>query len=323
MKLLSIALAASSLLFVSSARADDTGMADALFNEAKALAEKGEWAAACPKFQASYESAPALGTLLNLADCLEHQGLQKSAYDRWSEAITAAEAKKDERAIYAKERRSKLDGHLASLTLDVTQASEKLVVEVDGKAVDEAKFGLPFQLDAGEIKVAVLRGEQVLETKTVKVVDGEAQRLPLDLAAIAKAHPATKAVQEEPADPTQRYAGIVVLSTGLAGIAAFGVLEGVAFSKRAAAESDGLCAEQDSGSLVCTPAGYDEAELAGTLAEVGQWVGVGGLAVAAVGLTVFLTAPKDAPAEKGVVEKAYVAPILGPGRVGVVAGGVW
>lgn len=322
MKLFPLALAASSLLFAGSALADDTGMADALFGEAKALAEKGEWAAACPKFQASYESAPALGTLLNLADCLEHQGLRKSAYDRWSEAIELAEEKKDDRAVYAKERRSKLEGRLASLTLDITQASEKLAVEIEGKELGEAKFGLPVQLDAGEVKVTVLRGDVVLETKTVKLVDGEAQRLALDLAAIAKAHPPSKAAAVEAADPTQRYAGIAVLSTGLAGVAAFGVLEGVAFSKRSAAESDGLCVAQDSGALVCTPAGYEEAQLAGTLAEVGQWVGVGGLAVAAVGLTVFLTAPKDAPAEKA-VEKAYVVPILGPGRFGIVAGGVW
>jgi hypothetical protein len=53
------------------ALADAASDADALFNEARKLSEKGDHAAACPKFEESKRLANGLGVTLYLADCMQ------------------------------------------------------------------------------------------------------------------------------------------------------------------------------------------------------------------------------------------------------------
>lgn len=318
-------LAVAALAFVTlgvptAALADDTAAADALFNEGKALQDKGQMAEACPKFEASFELSKTLGTLMNVADCREQVGDLLVALDAWDRAIVLAQETNDERIEYAKKRRGELEPRVPSIGLDVNQGAEKLSIRVDGKDLPEAKWGFPVHVNAHPVKVEVLRGEEVLDTQTIEAAAGETKRLSLDLAAIAKAHPAKAKVVVEPANPAQRYAGIAVLSVGLAGLVTFGILEGAALAQRSAANENGGCVERDDASI-CSPRGYELVQLAGDLAEAGQWVGVAGLATAAIGLTVFLTAPSDAPAEEATKPSAMVLPFAGPDGFGLVVRG--
>ena len=96
--------------------AQDRATAEALFQEAKKLKAAEEYDAACPKFAASQKLDPALGTLLNLADCHEQQGLTASAWAEFLEAATLARrAGQAERAKVAKERATALEGRLTRL----------------------------------------------------------------------------------------------------------------------------------------------------------------------------------------------------------------
>ena len=52
----------------------DTPDADTLFRQGRASAEAGDYPHACVAFTESFRLEPALGTLLNLADCEEHVG---------------------------------------------------------------------------------------------------------------------------------------------------------------------------------------------------------------------------------------------------------
>ena len=299
------------------ARADDTGAADALYADAKALAEAGNWAAACPKFEASLEASRTLGTLLNLADCLEQEKKLARALERWEEAIAFATEKRDERVKFATERKTALEPRVPTLVLEVKQGAEKLVVTAGGREIAPSRFGLPVKVDPGKLEIVVARDDQALETQTIELAEGESKRQALDLAAIAKAHPAKKTTTMVPANPAQRYAGIVTLSVGLAGLATFGVMEAVALGQRAAADGKGGCVEKGD-TTVCSPQGYELAQTAGDVAEIGQWIGVGGLAVAALGLTLFLTAPTDQPAG---APSAAIVPLVVPGGGGVAIGG--
>ena len=88
------------------ARADDeAATAQALFDQATALKANEDWAGACPKFESSYRLDPALGTLLNLANCFEKLGKIASAWARWEEAYQWATKNGDDRAEYAKTQR--------------------------------------------------------------------------------------------------------------------------------------------------------------------------------------------------------------------------
>lgn len=68
----------------------DRALAQAHFDEGRALLARGAIAAACPKFVESYQLEPALGTLLNLALCHEAQGRLASAWAEFNDARKAA-----------------------------------------------------------------------------------------------------------------------------------------------------------------------------------------------------------------------------------------
>src|SRR5882724_6129625 len=63
--------------------------AQALYDDARQLVATGNFEQACPKFKASYELDPGGGTLLNLADCYEHQGKTAQAYATYKDALDA------------------------------------------------------------------------------------------------------------------------------------------------------------------------------------------------------------------------------------------
>ena len=85
------------------ARADgDKERAARLFEEARALVKQGQYDAACPVFDSSYQLDPAIGTELNLGDCYEH--LNKLEFARKLYDAAAREHPTDKRAKFARER---------------------------------------------------------------------------------------------------------------------------------------------------------------------------------------------------------------------------
>lgn len=300
------------------ATADDTAGAEALFAEAKTLTASGDYAAACPKFEASLELSRTLGTMLNLADCLEHVGRFATAKKHWEDAAALAKEKGDDRAQFATDRASAIAPKVPKLVLRVASGAEALAIRVAGAPIAESLWGLPVEVDPGKVEVTVLRGEDVLETRTVDVAEGASASLELDLGAISRAHPAKKKrAPAEPPSPAQSIAGWITLSVGLGGLTAFGVLEGVAFGQRSEADAPGGCVTKED-ELVCSPQGYDLVQRSGDLAEVGQWLGVGGVLAFGVGLTLVLTAPSGDAEEEAPVA---VLPWLGPEGAGLSVGG--
>lgn len=315
-------LAATLFAYAPEVGAQDSAAADALFQEAKALMAAGKVADACPKFQSSLELQRTLGTLMNLADCLEQQGRVASAHRRWEEAVTLAAEQKDDRGSFAEERRKAVAPRVPKLVIDAVTGAESLGVAVAGTPVPTSKLGLPMEVDPGKVAIAISRGDTVLETREVDVAEGQSRTVKLDLPAISKAHPEKKrdkVVVE--ARPEQRIAGFVVLGVGLAGVTAFAVLESVALAKRSEADEAGNCVEKNETAL-CSPQGFELVEEAGTLAEVGQWVGLGGLAVVGVGITLVLTAPVG-EADEEAEPKATAVPWFSPHGGGLVVGGTW
>jgi hypothetical protein len=303
----------------SSARADDAADADALFGQAKALLEAGKATEACPKLEASYELDARLGTLVNLADCHERASQPARAFVRWREA-SRWPARDDERVALATSRMAELEPRIGRVMLEVTAGSEALAIALDDVPLTPATYAESI-VAPGPHAITVLRGETVLERHEITVAPGERKTLPVDLGAVAQAHPVPKKIVAppvpEPVPTTQRDLGFVFGGVGLGAVATFGGLEIAALAVRGSAFGPGGCSEGN----VCTPQGFDRLSTAGDLAEAGQWVGLAGAGLLVVGMTLLLTAPSEPAAPRAPAVVLQAGALAGGTSFGFSLGG--
>jgi Tetratricopeptide repeat len=322
------ALSATLLLAAPPAHADEVADAEALFNAAKALRDEGDYAQACPKFEASQKLDPQLGTLINIADCYEKLGKWATAWARYQAAIEIAEKRNDDRIAFVTEGKERIEPKVPKVVIRVTSAAEGLTIKRGDVEVSSAMYGVELPVDPGSIAVTVSRGEQLLDTRELQAKEGEVTSLEFDLAAIAKANPPPPdpkpepvvgpqppVTPQEPYDPTQRNVGIIVGAVGIAGLLVAGGLELGAVIKKGQANEADACVNK-----FCSQGGLDAATSAKTFAEVGQWVGIGGLIALAVGATVFFTAPSEPEGDSVALVLPWVD--LGASPGGLTAGGL-
>lgn len=306
----------------------DAAAAEQLYKEGKALAKKGDFAAACPKFEASYKLDKGLGTLVNLADCHERIGKIASAWAEWSEAVDLANRLDDDRGKMAAKRRDKLEPKLPKLEVRVSNPVGSLSVYRGDTIISDAAYGTPLAVDPGEITVGVRRGDKVLKTETVTAKEAETVSVAFDLGALDKEFPEEKpppppavVVAPPPSKPagpppssTQKTLGYVIGGAGVVALATAGVLTYVAMQKKSKADEPDQCVNQ-----YCSPNGFDTIDSAKSYATIAQWVGIGGVLLTSVGATLIFTAP-SAPEQakaRARAPRAAVAPWVAPTGGGV------
>ncbi len=268
------------------ARADDNAAAEALFQQARTLTEQQRYGEACPKFAASYKLDKTLGTLLNLADCEEHVDHVASAWAHWGEAVELAQKTGDKRDSFAAAHRDALVKRLPMLRLDIPAASAALDVYRDGVKIDSAAYGVPLPSDPGAHVVSVRRGAETLVEKRVFVKEGETFALALDLVAIEKAAPPPEAAAYDLPPSGLRTGGFVLGTVGVAALLVAGGFEIGAIVNKSAADAPDACIRKH-----CTPEGFATAERANAFATAGQWIGISGIVVAAVGVSLVIASP--------------------------------
>jgi hypothetical protein len=147
----SVALAV--LLVSTSAFAQtDPVAAQALFDDAKKLMAAGNAVAACPKLAESERLDPAVGTLLNLAECYVKIDKPSRAWATFleAEAVSLREGQKS-RALYAKQRANELEAKLVRVTVDVPDDARVPALEVlrDGEPLRTPLWGSAVPVDPG------------------------------------------------------------------------------------------------------------------------------------------------------------------------------
>jgi hypothetical protein len=154
----------ATLASAATARADDTALAQSLFDDAKRLMDAGKLDVACPKFAESLRLDPTPGTRLNLAHCYEVQGKTASAYAQYKDVIRTAGGD-TKRAGIAKDRVAALEPTLPHATLDGA-VDVGAIIKLDGKPIDAAVLGTPFPIDPGSHVLEVSAPGK--KTKTVE-----------------------------------------------------------------------------------------------------------------------------------------------------------
>jgi hypothetical protein len=296
--------------------ADEKAAAQVLFDEARALVERGDFAGACPKFAESQRIDPGLGTMLWLADCYENSGQTASAWAAFEAAAGTAAVRHDDREKVARARAGGLEPKLVRLKIDVPRvASGGLAILRDGVLLGAAEWGVAVPVDPGRHTIAAtapghLRWSAsvlVSQTDAVKEVvvpvldpDPNAARGALEPAARASEPAVGSKPTVSPLSPLskpqgtfQRQAGFAVGGVGIAAI-----LAGAFFSLRAKAmydESNDGTAPHCLPDNECDAAGKTFRSEASSLATVATIAMSAGLVGAVGGAVLYFTAPSAFP----------------------------
>ena len=286
------------------AGADHRAAAEALFSEGRALSAKGHYAEACPKFEASQQLDPGLGTKLNLAECYEKVGKTASAWTEYRDAIPLARASGSKvRLDLATSRAAALEPRLSTLTLRApgAPATPGLEIRRDGAPVLPAELDSAIPVDPGTYTLAATAPGKKPWSTTVHV-GADAARVVMDVPTLdddpnakANASAATPGAPpppkpDEPAakggQSTQRTVAVVVGSVGVVGLGlgtAFGLM-----AKSSLADAKDLCSSYP----VCTASdgAADKNSTANTQATVSTVAFIAGGAALATGAILWFTA---------------------------------
>lgn len=280
--------------------------AETLFQEGVSLADQGQLALACQKFEASEALDVAVGTLLRLADCQERTGKLASAWARFREAGSLAQAQgMTDRARIAAVRSAALEPKLSRLTIDVPPgAPEDLVVTLDQSVVPRASWGSALPLDAGTLTIEA-RASGYLPYRRQVALPASSARVkvaipPLQLQPSSPARAIVVRSEEEPSAAPQanrgygmRVLGVTMLVVGGAGLATSGALALTA-NKRNHASLD-YCPQRPSS---CTTRGVQLRDDALRLADFATLSAAVGGGLVASGLLVYLLAPSERAGER-------------------------
>ena len=291
------------LSLTSSARALAAGAhnqpaAEALFDEGRSLAAKGDFAKACPKFEASQQLDPGLGTLLNLAECNEKLGKTATAWAEYREAIPIARASGSKvRQDLATQRAAALELRLSTLTIRAPSAaadSAALEIRRDGIAVQPAELGSAIPVDPGLHTIeASAPGKQ--KWSSTFEVSGDSSKLTVDVPALAPSD--TKATAPTPAVPaaaaptpahagsSQRTIAVAVAAVGVVGLG-LGTIFGLQASSTWS-QAKAHCSSYPNG---CDPRGIDLQSSASSKATVSTVAFIAGGVALGVGAVLWFTA---------------------------------
>jgi len=165
------------LVAPAAAQSGDAAGSEWLFREGRALMKKGDLAAACPKLAESLRLDPAVGTLMNLAECEERQGRSASAWQRWSTAADQLTSE-DPRRRTALARARALEAVLPRLIVALADGAPKgSLVSRDGIALGPVSLGVPLPVDPGPHRLVVSAAGHASRTFDLTIAAGQHQSL--------------------------------------------------------------------------------------------------------------------------------------------------
>lgn len=311
--------------------------AEALFRQGKALMDEGSYESACPKLEASHRMDPAVGTLLNLAICLEKTNKTASAWANYLRAAGMARVRGQvDREQYAREQAAALEPRLTRIAFAVDELAivDGFVVKRDGIVQESTTWATESPVDPGTLVItASAPGKN--EWRTTVEVSGEGKTFTIDIPVLEDAPPEPAPTPVDPVVPaqvqptppptpvssngdTQRTVGIIVGGVGLAGLAV-----GTVFGLQARSKWNSA----DCPSNLCKSEGdQTRAQDAKQFATMSTWSFVAGGALMATGTALWLTASDGVGAREVAARGSMelrVSPAAGDGSAGLLVHGLF
>jgi hypothetical protein len=239
--------------------------------------DRGDFAAACARFEESQRLDPAAGTLMNWAECLSRQGKPASARLKWREALDAL-APNDDRRTAAQQRLTALDAVVPRLEIRLdTNAPAGTSVARDGVAVDPLTLGLAMPVDPGPHRIEVSASGHMRSEIVLTLAEGEHRTV-----TVGAGPPIVVASERVTDDASEPHHGVPAGAWIAGGIGAASLLTGATFGILAIVAKGQMqddCSKV-SGQLLCRPQGLDAAhrgETYATIANVTVPLGLFGL----------------------------------------------
>ncbi|WP_394821772.1 tol-pal system YbgF family protein [Pendulispora albinea] len=304
-----------------------------LFNEGMAFFAQGNYAQACPKFEASLARLPGIGTRGKLAECYEKLGRTASAWSLYREvAVFAARAGQSAREQLALNRANALEPRLARILITDSNVVPAIVVRRNGIVVPREELGAAVAADPGDVLVeASAPGCKPWSTKA-RVAESGVVRV--DVPLLERAAPSRASAFPNASDPlqqeiassalqdpaahrspfgTQRTVGLAVGGAGLASL-----LAGTYFGLSAKSTyDDAFDADCQSSDKTCNAAGQEKTESARSKAVASTILFGAAAALITTGTVLFFTAPK----RESRAASVRVAPSVGVGSAGLIVSG--
>lgn len=180
---IAIALISLDVAVVAEAQSSsEVAAARGLFRQGLRSARSGEWDTACGHFERSYAIAPRPNTLLNLAGAQAQAGRLVAATESYRGFLSEAEGRAARFRPQAREALAELEPRLAHLVIRVEGLVAGDVVSLGERALPQAVLGVDLPVDPGESVVTVRRGEEEVARQAVRLAEGEARALTLEIA---------------------------------------------------------------------------------------------------------------------------------------------
>lgn len=320
------------------ARAQDSASGDQvaaeqLFVEGRALMERAQYEAACPKLQASLNLDPASGTQINLALCYEKLGKLATAWRHYREASDrAVRDGNTARAQAARKLAAALEPRLPRLIITVRAPAgiPDVIVRRDGAPVSPALFGTAMYVDPGAHEVTATAPGRVPFAATITATEAATSTVeipeltpaapdepaagppttvdrPLPLSPDSPGDAPTPAGPGDtpipgPAEPTDTGGAgpapgsprrVAGLVTGGAGLVVLGLGVGIGAAAYSTWNDAFDSGQCDRRTLQCTVEGRDQVDTARSRARLSSIVSGVGVAAVVTGAVLYFTAPRD------------------------------
>ncbi|HEY1954301.1 MAG TPA: hypothetical protein VGH28_01785 [Polyangiaceae bacterium] len=288
----SIALVVPVVLVAPCARAQqlsDPQVAQALFDEARELMDKHDYARACPLLERSQKLDPGGGTLVNLALCWEDAGKLARANARFDEALSQARRDgRHDRETIALQHLDALAPRLPRLRLALREPVPNVVVQFDDFIEGPEVLGALTPVDPGPHHVRVSAQGRLPWEWSGTLAEGERRELqvvlreppPPDPCILQPSLCAPPAPKKRIATATWVFGGL-----GLATAIASGVTGGIALSAKSSFDGNCIASRGYCGDPVQGQSDYDTMQKA-------AWASTITLGVAVVSVVVAIVWPR-------------------------------